>query len=100
MSRYFEGGRWHQSVGVGVDTSVEWTLTPHINCVVCGGEEKVTVLCDDIKRYIYENELVQDVWPDLRTEEREILISWRSKKADPDWNYHVCPKCLIQWEEE
>lgn len=99
MSRYFEGGRWHQSVGVGVDNTVEWTLTPHVNCVVCGVEEKVTVLCDDIKRYIYENELVQNVWPDLSADEREVLISWRNKKTNPDWDYHVCPKCS-EWTEE
>ncbi len=99
MSRYFEGGRWHQSVGVGVDTEVEWTLTPHVTCCLCGAEEKVTVLCDDIKRYIYENEVVQNVWPDLSADEREILISWRNKKDDSHWDYHVCPKCWPKEEE-
>lgn len=99
MGRFFEGGQWHDTSHYIDGPPVEWTLNVHATCVSCGEEGRVTVLSDDIKRYIYENELVQNVWPDLSTDEREILISWRNKKANPNWNYHVCPKCS-QWQEE
>ena len=77
----------------GIGPSVECTMNVGAECVLCGEEGRVTILCDDIKRYIYEDELVQNVWPDLSPEERDILISWRNKKADPNWDYHVCPSC-------
>jgi len=96
MGRFFEGGRWHDT---GIGPSVEWTMNVGAKCVLCGVDQRVTVLCDDVKRYIYEDELVQNVWPDLSPDERDILISWRNKKADPDWNYHVCPSCYPSEKE-
>jgi hypothetical protein len=46
--------------------------------------EEVTVDLDDYQLYL-KGELVQNVWPRLSPEEREIIIG-----VD---GYHLCPEC-------
>lgn len=50
----------------------------------CGNMEEVTVDLDDYQLYL-KGELVQNVWPRLSPEEREIIIG-----VD---GYHLCPEC-------
>jgi len=55
--------------------SFEQTLTRRATCMMCKKKEYVTVLVKDWDRYVSQELGVQDVWPDLSADERELLIS-------------------------
>jgi hypothetical protein len=66
-----------------------------MKCTNCGGVEKVINIDEaDWERYM-KGEHVQDVWPDLGTNNCEILIGART-------GTHFCPTCwdIIFTEEE
>ena len=51
-------------------------------CALCGHTDRVNVALDDARLTPYlEGGLVQDVFPDLSTDEREVLICWRAEKG-------------------
>ena len=49
-------------------------LTITTVCLGCLSSNSVDVHPDDYRNYIYNNQLVQHVWPDLTSDQREIII--------------------------
>ena len=49
-------------------------LTIQANCDTCSASNSVEVHSDDYRNYLYNNQLVQNVWPDLTADQREIII--------------------------
>ena len=56
-----------------------------VECGYCKEEQSVVVAQPDVDRWL-AGELVQKVWPDLSTNEREALIGYRTGMF---W----CPAC-------
>ena len=57
-------------------------------CGTCGTYDRVGVNSDDYCRYVTTRDLVRDVFPNLTTLEREVVIGSRT-------GYYVCNEC---WE--
>lgn len=57
-------------------------------CNGCGTSNSVDVHSDDYRNYMYNNQLVQNVWPDLTTDQREIIIGHRQGTyyCSPCWD--------------
>lgn len=79
---------------------MEWQDHPFnaiATCTLCNNTDSVTVTCGEIKRFVYGTELVQNIWPDLSTDEREVLIGWRNQRADSSCGertgFHLCASC-------
>ncbi len=53
----------------------EQTLTRRATCLICKKVEYVTVKVKDWDRYVHQGLAVQDVWPDMSADERELIIS-------------------------
>jgi hypothetical protein len=52
-------------------------LTIERDCRSCVESKSVEVFADDLKYYISnKNSLVQNVWPDLDANDREIIMAW------------------------
>ena len=72
-------------------------------CTLCNHTDSVTVTCGEIKRFVHGTELVQNIWPDLSTDEREVLIGWRNQRRDgmvyegftqaEAGGFHLCSTC-------
>jgi len=57
-------------------------------CNKCTEHNQVIVLSEDLKYYVTNrNALVQNVWPDLSADQREIIIAWGSELP------YFCPPC-------
>jgi len=61
-------------------------LTLQADCRTCSVSNSVEVHPDDYRNYLYNNQLVQNVWPDLTVDEREIIIGHSN-------NYYLCGVC-------
>ena len=48
-------------------------LTIKVDCRTCPTSNSVDVHPDDYRNYLYNNQLVQNVWPDLSPSQREII---------------------------
>lgn len=57
-----------------------------VECSYCKEEESVEITQQDHDRYIYDKELVQKIWPEFSTKQRETLIGYRTGMW---W----CPNC-------
>jgi len=63
-------------------------------CTNCGDIEKVPNINEADWYHYLQGEHVQNIWPDLTSDEREVLIGARS-------GTHFCPTCWdIIFEEE
>ena len=57
-------------------------------CNTCKVASSVEVFSGDLKYYVSNrNALVQNVWPDLSADQREIIMSWDNKSP------YFCPAC-------
>jgi len=54
-------------------------------CMACKGTRSVTVFEHDIKKH-HRGALVQDVWPDMSSDDREVMIAYRT-------GMYMCPSC-------
>jgi len=63
-------------------------LTITTVCNACSSSNSVNVHGDDYRNYMYNNQLVQNVWPDLTTDQREIIIGHRQGMyyCSPCWD--------------
>ena len=63
-------------------------LTIQADCHACTTTNSIDVHPDDHRNYIYNNQLVQNVWPDLTTDQREIIIGHNSGAyyCSPCWD--------------
>jgi hypothetical protein len=68
-------------------------LTIQADCKTCNISNSVEVHADDYRNYLYNNQLVQNVWPDLTTDQREIIIGHSN-------NYYLCDVCWDSMGEE
>ena len=66
------------------------TITVSANCMVCSNEDRVTVSTVDYQLY-RSGALVQDVWPSLSAERREVIMGSRSGVylCSPCWGIEV-----------
>lgn len=64
--------------------------TVTVECILCGTPRSVTVNGDDWHRYLC-GDLVQDIWPDMDADDREVLIGGRTRRG------RLCSDC---WGEE
>ena len=62
-------------------------------CMSCNRTDKVAVLTEDYQRYAWGGDLVQNIWPELDTWEREVIIGYRT-------GVFQCKKCCDAHEEE
>lgn len=63
------------------------------NCMSCKDSHSVNVDSEDLKYYTENRDvLVQNVWPELTPDQREILISW--DREGP----FLCPTCWDKFE--
>ena len=53
-------------------------LTIHAICNECLKSNSIDVHPDDYRNYMYNNQLVQNVWPDLNADQREIIVGHNS----------------------
>ena len=67
-------------------------LTIQANCDTCFASNSVEVHPDDYRNYLYNNQLVQNVWPDLTPSQREIIMGHSN-------NFYLCDTCWDQVEE-
>jgi hypothetical protein len=60
----------------------------HSECHLCGEVEWINISRDDprVERWLSGRLLVQDVFPELHTTDREVLIGWRTGR-------HICVNC-------
>ena len=65
-------------------------LTIKADCRTCSTSNSVDVHPDDYRNYIYNNQLVQNVWPDLSPSQREIIMGHSN-------NFYLCDTC---WGDE
>ena len=68
--------------------------TLYVECNDCHTDEYVTVNNDDLVRYD-KGELVQNVWPSLTPEQREIIIGARVNNT-AGIQHHLCGRCWTQ----
>ena len=61
-------------------------LTITTVCNACLTSNSVDVHTDDYRNYMYNNQLVQNVWPDLNADQREIIVGHNS-------GLYYCPPC-------
>lgn len=64
-----------------------------VDCMSCNRTDKVAVLTEDYQRYTWGGDLVQNIWPELDTWEREVIIGYRT-------GVFQCKKCCDAQEEE
>ncbi len=72
-------------------------LTIEKDCRSCVESKAVEVFADDLKYYIKNKALVQNVWPDLSADDRELILAWANNHS------YYCPTCwdkLFPEEEE
>ena len=62
-------------------------------CMTCNTTHEVSVLTEDYQRYTWGGDLVQNVWPNYSTWEREVIIGYRT-------GVFQCKKCCDAQEEE
>jgi hypothetical protein len=62
-------------------------ITISRDCRSCVESKGVEVFSDDLKYYINNNSLVQNVWPDLSADDRELIMAWSSGHP------YFCPTC-------
>jgi hypothetical protein len=62
------------------------------DCRSCNNAVSVFVHADDYRNYFYNKQLVQNVWPDLTADEREVIIGHSN-------NYYICGVCWDDMEE-
>jgi len=56
-------------------------MTLEVNCIKCGSTTNLVVEQDDLKKYMNKEGLVQEIFPYLSSDERELIISC------------ICPTC-------
>jgi len=56
-------------------------MTLEVDCIKCGSTTNIAVEQDDLKRYMNKEGLVQEIFPYLSSDERELIISG------------ICPAC-------
>jgi len=61
-------------------------LTIQADCHACTTTNSIDVHPDDYRNYIYNNQLVQNVWPDLSPSQREIIMGHSN-------NFYLCDVC-------
>jgi hypothetical protein len=73
------------------DSGVEYTA--HAKCSSCDAIESVVVDIMDANHYLNDDKvLIQNVFPDLSVNDREILIGWRAQKISQQ-AFHLCGEC-------
>lgn len=65
-------------------------LTIKADCRTCHTSNSIDVHPDDYRNYLYNNQLVQNVWPDLSPSQREIIMGHSN-------NFYLCDTC---WGDE
>lgn len=65
-------------------------LTIQADCHTCTTTNSIDVHPDDYRNYIYNNKLIQNVWPDLSPSQREIIMGHSN-------NFYLCDTC---WGDE
>lgn len=68
-------------------------VTLDVDCMTCNNTDKVAVSTEDYQRYIWGGDLVQNIWPELDTWEREVIIGYRT-------GVFQCKQCCDAQEEE
>jgi hypothetical protein len=68
-------------------------LTIKVDCRTCPTSNSVDVHPDDYRNYLYNNQLVQNVWPDLSPSQREIIMGHSN-------NFYLCDVCWDSMGDE
>lgn len=68
-------------------------LTIKADCRSCPTSNSIDVHPDDYRNYLYNNQLVQNVWPDLTPSQREIIMGHSN-------NFYLCDVCWDSMGEE
>ena len=57
------------------------TITVSIKCSICGKKHDIEITKEQYEDYRHSNKLIQEIFPDMKPEIRELFIS------------QVCPDC-------
>ena len=68
-------------------------LTISAKCRACPTSNSIEVFADDYRNYFHNNQLVQNVWPDLSPDQREVIMGHSN-------NFYLCASCWDKMGDE